>query len=129
MNPGASEWRLPDSNAYLRDLRSNGWSPRLRTCTHAWPAHPTQRTLRVPLGATESARVHHAQVAEGEVVAHWVQRIKAPERGGDVLRHSPPGTRVTSQAKATPNADHVRVERDDELRRRHARPHAEIEAV
>src|SRR5215813_5423095 len=94
-----------------------------------WPADPTQRTLRIPLGAAEPARVHHPQVAKREVVPHRIGRIELPERSRDVLRHPPPWAAVSSQSKTPAHADDVRVERHDQLRRRHAGPHTKIEAV
>ena len=40
-----------------------------------------------------------------------------------------PGLTRACQTQAATDANHVRIERDDELRRRYARPHAEIERV
>ena len=51
------------------------------------------------------------------------------QRRGDVARHPPARARVRRQAQAAADADHVGVERHDQLRRRHPRPHAEIERV
>ena len=122
-------WARPGSRACASGSPSSGWSPRRPPCTHAWPADPTQRTLRVRLRAIEAARVHHAEVAEREVVLDRVVRIEPAQRRGDVARHAPAGARIGRQAQAAADADHVRVERHDELRRRHARPDAEVERV
>ena len=48
---------------------------------------------------------------------------------GDVGRHPPPGASISCQPQTAPEANHVRVERDDELRRADARPDAEIDAI
>ena len=69
----ASGWLTRDSSGCLRAIyRRTDGRRRPRTFTRAWPAHPTQRTLRIPLGAAESARVHHPEMAEREVVSHGV---------------------------------------------------------
>ena len=108
---------------------SSGWWPGPPPCTRAWPADATQRTLRVACGAVEPARVHHPEVAEREVVLHRIVRIERAQRRGDVARHPPARAGVARQPQAPADADHVRVERHDQLRRRHARPDAEIERV
>ena len=70
-----------------------------RASTHAWPADPTQRTLRVRLRAAEAARVHHPEVAEREVVLHRIVRIERAQRRGDVARHrASPGSCSASAA-------------------------------
>ena len=69
-------WATPASRACARASPSSGWSPRPRPSTRAWPADPTQRTLRVPLRAAESAGVHHAEVAQREVVLDRIVRIE-----------------------------------------------------
>ena len=66
---------------------SSGWSPRPPPSTHAWPADPTQRTLRVRLRAIEAAGVHHPEVAQREVVLHRIVRIEPAQRRRDVARH------------------------------------------
>src|SRR5438105_15042752 len=120
---------MPASNACLRGLPWKGWSPRPRRCTDAWPAEPTQWTLGVPLGATETARVHHAEMTNRKVVADRIGWIEAAQRRGDVLRHAPSRADVAREPKTAPDTDHVRIEWHDQLGRRHAAPHAEIEAV
>ncbi len=69
------------------------------------------------------------EVAEREVVLHRIERIERAQRRGDVARHPPARAGVRRQPQAAADADHVRVERHDQLRRRHARPDAEIERV
>ena len=81
-----------------------------------WPAHATQRTLRVRLRAIEPAGVHHPQVAEGEVVLDRIERVEAAQRGRDVARHPPARARIRRQAEAAADANHVGVERDNQPR-------------
>jgi len=68
-------------------------------------------------------------VAEREIVLDRIVGIEPAQRRGDVDGHPPSGTRVARQPEAAADADHVSIERDDQLRRRHARPDAEIERV
>ena len=71
-------------------------------------------------GALEAARVHHAQVAQREVVLHRILRVEAAKRRRDVARHRPARARVARQTQTAADADDVRVERHDELGRGHA---------
>jgi len=68
-------------------------------------------------------------VAQREVVLDRIVRVEAAQRRRDVACHRPAGARVARQPQAAADADHVRVERHDELRRRNARPEAEIERI
>ncbi len=68
-------------------------------------------------------------MAEREVVFHRIDRIETTERCGDVARHRPAGTCIARELQAAADADDVGIERYDQLRRRNARPHAQIERV
>jgi len=68
-------------------------------------------------------------VAQREVVLHRIVGIQLAQRRGDLSGHRPAGADVARQAQAAPDADHVRVERHDQLGGRHARPDAEVERV
>src|SRR5262249_7712890 len=94
---------------------SSGWSRRRPTWTRAWPAKTTNRTLRISLRAVEAAGVHHADVAEREVVLHGIVGVEATERRGDVARHRPSRAPVARQTQTPADADDVRVERHDQL--------------
>ena len=59
---------------------SSGWSPRRPRSTDAWPASPAQRALRVRLRPAESTGIHHAEVADREVVLHRIVGIEATQR-------------------------------------------------
>ena len=69
------------------------------------------------------------EVAEREVVLTGSAGSSCAQRRGDVARHPPARARVPRQPQAAADANHVGVERHDQLRRRHARPDAEIERV
>src|SRR5207249_5575645 len=90
---------------------------------------PLPPGVRISLRAIEAARVHHADVAEREIVLDRIVRIEPPQRRSYVDGHPPSGARVAREPEAATDADHVSIERDDQLRRRHARPDAEIECV
>src|ERR1035437_7362990 len=122
-------WGTPGSRACRRASRSSGWSRRPLPCTSAWVAQATQRALSIRLRAIEATGAHHAEVAERVVVLDGVVRVEPPQRRRDVARHVPPGTRVAREPQAAPHTNHVRVERDDQLGGRYARPDAEIERV
>jgi hypothetical protein len=68
-------------------------------------------------------------MAQGKVVLHRVVWIDPAQRGRDVARHPPSGAGVSRQTQAAADPDHVRVERNDQLGWRHARPDAEIERI
>src|SRR4029077_15590005 len=121
MTACGGRWARPGSRGCRRGSPSNGWWPRPPRCTPAWPARAAQRAVRVPLRTVEAARVHHAEMAERVVVLHRTVRIELPQRGGDVARHLPARARVAREAEAAADADHVRVERHDQLRGRTTR--------
>src|SRR5688572_23215593 len=132
--PCGNGWGTRGSHGLTSVSPSSGWSWRRPPPTPAWPAEATKRALRIRRArsgrtAIESARVHHPEMAQREVVLHRVLRIEPPQRSRDVPRHGPPGARVAGQTKAPADANDVRVERHDELGRRHARPDAEVEPV
>ena len=68
-------------------------------------------------------------MADREVEPNRIDGIEAPQRVGDVSGHPPAGARVAGQAEAAADADHVRIERHDELRGRHAAPDAEVDPI
>jgi hypothetical protein len=73
--------------------------------------------VQISLFPVEPAGVHHPDVAEREVVLDRIVRVEAAQRRRDVARHAPARTRVAREPQAAADADHVRVERHDELRR------------
>ena len=108
---------------------SSGWSPRPPRCTRAWPADPTQRTLwsfcaRLKPQAFIIPRWQSAK-------SYFTGSAGSSRRSDAVMsaRHPPSRTGVAGQPQAAADPDHVRVERHDQRRRRHARPHAEVERV
>src|SRR5438067_9061901 len=109
--------------------REGGLARRPRPSARTRPADAAQRTLRVALRAVEAARVHHAEMAEREVVLHGIVGVERAQRRRDIARHRPAGARIAREPQAAADADHVRVERHDELCRRHAPPDAEIQRV
>ena len=78
-------------------------------------AESPQRTLRIPLRAVEPALICHAEVAKREVVLHGIVRVERAKRCCDIGGHLPARARIARQSQASPHADNVRVERDDEL--------------
>ena len=56
-------------------------------------------------------------MAEREVILDRIGGIQPPERIRDVARHAPAGARVAGELKAPAHADHMGVERHDQLRR------------
>ena len=124
----ASEWPRPDSRAcrerFTVERMVAETADRLRTRGRHTPrsGHCASRCARLKPQAFIIPRWHSEKSyftgSDG---------IETPERRRDVLRHPPARARVASQTKAAADADHVRVERHDQLRRRDARPHAEIE--
>src|SRR4051812_48116915 len=122
-------WGRPGWRGSATGSPSNGWWPGPPRCTHAWPAEATQRALTIRLRLIEPARVHHAEVTEREIVFHRVRRIETAQGCRDIPGHLPARAGVARQAEAAPDADDVRVERDDQLRGRHTGPHAEIERI
>src|SRR5687768_13387840 len=79
-------------------------------------AHPAKRTLRVFLRTVEAAGIHHAQMAQGKVVADRIARVERAKRRGDLRSHLPPGAYVFGQAQAASDADYVCIEGDDQPR-------------
>ena len=120
---------LRDTSGCAKSLPSRRWSPRPPRFTHAWPAYPAQRRLRILLRTVEAARVHHPEVTEREVVLDRIVWIEATERGGDIAGHGPTGACVPCQAQTAAHADHMRVEGHHEFRRGHARPDAKVQRV
>ena len=59
---------------------------------------PRSGHVRVTLRPIEAAGVHHAEVAEREVVLHRIAGIERAQRRRDVARHRPPGTHIARQA-------------------------------
>ena len=68
-------------------------------------------------------------MAEREVVLDRVLRVEPAQRRRDVTGHGPAGAGVPREAKTPADADHVRVERDDERGGRDTGPDAEIQRV
>jgi hypothetical protein len=68
-------------------------------------------------------------MAEREVVLDRVLRVELAQRRRDVAGHRPAGAGIPCEAKTAADADHVRVERDDERGGRDAGPDAEIQLV
>jgi hypothetical protein len=102
---------------------------RPRAAHGARPADSLQRTLRISLPAAVAAGVHHPDVAQREVESDGIDRVDRAKRRRDLRRHPPPRRPVSRQTQALPEADHVRVERHDQLRRRDPRPRPEIHGV
>src|SRR5713226_4750157 len=105
MPAGGRGWARQGSLGCVRGSPWIGWSPRPPPCTHAWPAHPTQRTVGVPLRTVETTRVHHAQVTERIVVFDRVVRVETPQRRGDVARHTPARAGVLGESEASADAN------------------------
>ena len=96
----------------------------------AWPADPTQRTLRSP--PARRLKPHAFIIPRWQSEKSYFTGSSGSSRAqrrGDVARHPPARAGVARQPQAAADANHVRVERHDQLRRRHARPDAEIERV
>jgi hypothetical protein len=68
-------------------------------------------------------------MAEREVVFDRVVGIDPAERGRDIARHLPSRAGIACQTQAAADPNHVRVEWNDQLGWRHARPDAEIERI
>jgi hypothetical protein len=68
-------------------------------------------------------------MADRKVEANGINGIEPAQRTGDVSSHFPPGTDVLGEPKASAETDHVRVERHDQLARRHTRPDAQIDLI
>jgi hypothetical protein len=77
----------------------------------------------------EAARIHHPQVTQRKIVANGIDRIERAQRPRDLRGHLPAGTRARGEAQAAAEANHVCVERDDELSRAHAGPAAGIDFI
>src|SRR5262249_27752022 len=128
-------WEKPVWRASRQRLPSSGWLPGPQLCTRAWPAEPTQRTPRARRSpgcaerTAEAAGVHHSEMAQRIVVFDRIVRIEPAQRQGNVARHSPAGAGVPGQTQAPPDADDVRIERDDKLGWRHTRPDAEVQRI
>src|SRR5712675_2646366 len=125
----ASRWARPASRGSSRASPWSGWSPKPPPFTRAWPAQATERTLQIARRLIESARIHHPEVTQREVVLHRIVRVEAAQRRRDVLRHHPSWTGIARQTKAPADPNHVGVQRDDEFGGRHAGPDPKVERV
>src|SRR5688572_5965522 len=105
---------------------TSGHSPRFRALFRMADSGELAHLRRA---AAEAAASHHAEVTEAEVVLHRIQRIELPQRRRDVGRHLPAGALVARELQAPADADDMRVERNHELRWRHGRPPAWVDAV
>src|SRR6516164_7891182 len=104
----------PPSSAPRTYRRATGqaWTAR---STNPGPADSFERTLCVSLPAAETAGVHHAHVTEREVEPNGIERIDRPEGRGNLRSHLPSGRGVLREPQASPEPDHVRVERHDQF--------------
>lgn len=68
-------------------------------------------------------------MAEREVEAKRVGGVDPPEGIRDLPRRGPPRRPAPRQAQVPADAEDVRVQRDDERRRRHAGPEAQVDPV
>jgi len=68
-------------------------------------------------------------MAEREVEADRIDGIDGAERRGNLRGHLPAGREAPREPQAAADPDNVRIEGHDELRPRHARPHARIDGV
>ena len=84
------EARRPRQGRLTKIQRAAGWQrPRSGQCA-------------IAPGRVEAARVHHAQVAQREVVADGIDRVERAERLGDLHRHRPARRAAAGQAQARP---------------------------
>ena len=85
--------------------------------TRAWPAQPAQRALRIRQRPVEPAPFI---IPRWQSAKSYLTGSAGSSRRSDAVmsrRHPPARARVARQPQAPPEADHVRVERHDQLRR------------
>ena len=68
-------------------------------------------------------------MTEGKVVLHGILGIERPQRLRDLAGHLPPGTRIFRQPETSPDSDHARVQRNDQLGGGDSRPDSEINRI
>src|SRR5436190_22425649 len=112
---------------------------RVRRSARALPLSPTTRgarvaqsskwALRVSLLLAVAACVHHADVAERKIKTDGIVGIQRTQRRRDVCGHPPSGTGVSRQTKAPSEADHMRIERNNQFRVENPRTHAEVHLI
>ena len=70
--------------------------------------------------------VEDAEAADRIVESHRIVRVDGAQRVGDLPRHPPVRRGASGQANMAADARYVRIERDNQVRRRDIQPQAEV---